>query len=141
MADPLGWIVATDVAQAHHVIGYGRALWKSLQELYDIEGLTGLAISKLCGATANKNLPLVTISQTFCLILTWGHRVAVKFATSAVANHLRICISITEDRNWNVTTYPSEPFLWRAAAALLHERIDEPVTMAPRQGLIRWKGS
>ncbi|KAI5988284.1 hypothetical protein EDC04DRAFT_1444658 [Pisolithus marmoratus] len=95
--------------------------WRSLQELYDDEGLMGFAISKLCGATANKNLPLVTISQRFSLTLTLGHRAAVKFATSAVASHLRVCISITEDRNSSITTYPSELFLSCTAMASLHE--------------------
>ncbi|KAI6033362.1 hypothetical protein EDC04DRAFT_3034547 [Pisolithus marmoratus] len=94
--------------------------WKSILELHNVEGLVTLAMSKLCGATANKNLPLVTISQRFCLTLTLGHCEACKFAVSAVASHLRICISITEDRNWIFTTYPSEPFVSCAAAGLLH---------------------
>ncbi|KAI6033314.1 hypothetical protein EDC04DRAFT_2214485 [Pisolithus marmoratus] len=120
-ADPLKAIAAVDVAQAGHIIGFGRVLWKSIQELYDVEGMMEVAMSKLSGSSANENLPLVTLSQRICLNLTLGHREAVKFSTSAVASHLRVCISITEDRNWSFTTYPSEPFLSCAAAALLHE--------------------
>ncbi|KAI6033294.1 hypothetical protein EDC04DRAFT_2605046 [Pisolithus marmoratus] len=50
-----------------------------------------------------------------------GHHEVVKFAASAVASFLRICISIAEDRNWSLTTYPSEPFFSCVAALLLHK--------------------
>ncbi|KAI6033368.1 hypothetical protein EDC04DRAFT_3034593 [Pisolithus marmoratus] len=112
MAAPLEWIAAMSVAQACHIIGV---------ELYDDEGLMGFAISKLCGTTANKNLLLVTISQRFSLTLTLGHHAAVKFATSAMASHLRVCISITEDHNSSITTYTSELFLSCTAMASFHE--------------------
>ncbi|KIK15021.1 hypothetical protein PISMIDRAFT_337486 [Pisolithus microcarpus 441] len=119
-ADPLEGTVATKVAQARHIIGYGRAQWKSLQELYNVQDIMGVAISKLSGTSEDKNLSLVVLSQRICLNITLGHPEAVEFVESGVASHLRVCIAITDDRNWSFTTYPSEPFLSCAAASLLH---------------------
>lgn len=119
-ADPLEGTVATKVAQARHIIGYGRAQWKSLQEPYNVQDIMGVAISKLSGTSENKNLSLVVLSQRICLNITLGHPEAVEFVESGVASHLRVCIAITDDHNWSFTTYPSEPFLSCAAASLLH---------------------
>ncbi|KAF8581733.1 hypothetical protein K439DRAFT_199985 [Ramaria rubella] len=40
----------------------------------------------------------------------------VQHVDEAVASHLRICITTTEDRSWRFTAYPSEPLLSHAAA-------------------------
>lgn len=34
---------------------------------------------------------------------------------------MRVCISVTDDRSWRFTSYPSEPFLSHVAAKLLHQ--------------------
>ncbi|KAI6115032.1 hypothetical protein EDD17DRAFT_1827054 [Pisolithus thermaeus] len=120
-ADPFEGTAATKVAQVRHIMGYGRALWKSLQELYNVQDIMDVAISKLSGTSENKNLSLVVLSQRVCLNITFGHHEAVEFVESAVASHLLVCIAITDDRNWSFTTYSSEPFLSCAAASLLHE--------------------
>ncbi|KAI6042758.1 hypothetical protein EDC04DRAFT_2891606 [Pisolithus marmoratus] len=120
LADPLEGIAATDVARADHIIGYGRAMWKSIQEVYDVEEMMGIAISKLFGTSANKDLPLVIWSQRCCLEVTLGHHEAIRFVESGVASYLRICIATTDDRNCIFTTYLSESFLSCAAASLLH---------------------
>ncbi|KAI6042757.1 hypothetical protein EDC04DRAFT_881013 [Pisolithus marmoratus] len=120
LADPLEGIAATDVARADHIVGYGRAMWKSIQALYNVEGMVGLAVSKLSGTSENKDLLLVIWSQRCCLQITLSHHEAVRFVESGVASYLRICIATTDDRNCIFTTYPSEPFLSCAAALLLH---------------------
>ncbi|KAI6135505.1 hypothetical protein EV401DRAFT_2192055 [Pisolithus croceorrhizus] len=121
-ADPLEGISATEVARAGHTIGYGRALWKSLQELYDVVQMKLVATTKLSGPPGNEDLPLVTWSQRFCLNITMGHHGTMKFIQSAVASHLRVCVRTTQDRAWSFTTYPSEPFVSCAAASILHRQ-------------------
>ncbi|KAI6107521.1 hypothetical protein EDD16DRAFT_1898820 [Pisolithus croceorrhizus] len=121
-ADPLEGISATEVARAGHIIGYGRALWKSLQELYGVMQMKLVATTKLSGPPGNENLPLVTWSQRFCLNIIMGHHGTMKFIESAVASHLRVCIRTTQDRTWSFTTYPSEPFVSCAAASILHRQ-------------------
>jgi hypothetical protein len=45
----------------------------------------------------------------------------VEYLERAVASHLRVCLTTTEDRMWSFTAYPSEPFLAHIAALLLHD--------------------
>ncbi|KAI6032504.1 hypothetical protein EDC04DRAFT_2230603 [Pisolithus marmoratus] len=122
MAYPLTRIAAEDVARADHIIGFGRPLWKSLQKLCTVEQLMAVASSKLSGPLGNKDLPLVTLSQRFCLNfnLVFGPPDTIEFFKSAVASHLCIYIRITGDGNWVFAAYPSEPFLSCAAASVLH---------------------
>ncbi|KAI6160278.1 hypothetical protein EDD17DRAFT_1510588 [Pisolithus thermaeus] len=119
MADPLHGIAATDVAQAGHIMGYGRALWKSIQG-NSVAEMIAIAIAKLCGVKKAENIPLAVLSQRFCLHVAFGHHEAVKFLESSVASNLRVRVFISEDRNSLLTTYPSESLLSCAAASLLH---------------------
>ncbi|KAI5984771.1 hypothetical protein EDC04DRAFT_1628899 [Pisolithus marmoratus] len=61
MADPLKGIAATDVAQAGHIIGYGRLLWKSIQR-GSVREMVELAINTLLGPEQSKNVALATLS-------------------------------------------------------------------------------
>ncbi|KAI6042681.1 hypothetical protein EDC04DRAFT_2600755 [Pisolithus marmoratus] len=69
-ADPLEGIAATNMAQASHIMGYSRALWKSIQEGFNkgrevnsVKGMIGIAINKLYGPVGSTNMPLVTFSH------------------------------------------------------------------------------
>ncbi|KAI6099318.1 hypothetical protein EDD16DRAFT_510956 [Pisolithus croceorrhizus] len=120
-ADVLEGTAATDVAQAGHIIGYGRPLWKSMQELHDVYSTIKVATSKLRGSSSeNRKVPLVTLSRRFCLELTLGHPETNKFVASAMMSHLCVLLSMTDDRHWSFTTYPSEPFVSCVAATLIH---------------------
>ncbi|KAI6043608.1 hypothetical protein EDC04DRAFT_2890753 [Pisolithus marmoratus] len=119
-ADPLEGTAAADVARIGHIVGFGRPLWKSLQELYNVQEMMLVGSSKIAGPPGNKNLPLVTLSQRFCLNVTSSHREDLEFIASSVASHLHVCITATKDHDWSSTTYPSEPFLSCVAASLLH---------------------
>ncbi|KAI6042694.1 hypothetical protein EDC04DRAFT_912265 [Pisolithus marmoratus] len=120
-ADSLKGIAATDVAQAGHIIGYGRPLWKSIQG-GSVHEMVVLVVSKLFGPEKSENLPLAVLSQRFYLNVTLGHYEAAHFIASSVANHLRVYITLPDDRSWSFTTYPSEPFVSCAAALLLHAK-------------------
>ncbi|KAI5984772.1 hypothetical protein EDC04DRAFT_2615605 [Pisolithus marmoratus] len=121
MADPLEGIGAADVAQAGHIIGYGRPLWKSTAG-GSVHKVIALAMNKLFGPERSENPLLAVLSQRFYLNVNLGHHEAAQFVASSVATHLRVCISFSDDRNWSFTTYPSEPVLSCVAAAMLHAR-------------------
>ncbi|KAF9234793.1 hypothetical protein BU15DRAFT_65422 [Melanogaster broomeanus] len=137
----LGWdqfacrlkdIRATDVAKLSHIIAFGRPLWKSLKLVYECGGLDpiqeiqNLARHKLCGASTydpgTTNQSLAVLGQRFALDIGFGHSEAIEHVESLVASHLRVCITVTEDRTWSFTTYPSEPYLSCVAANILHEK-------------------
>ncbi|KAI6042392.1 hypothetical protein EDC04DRAFT_2892069 [Pisolithus marmoratus] len=121
MADPLEGIAAADVAQAGHIIGYGRPLWKSTAG-ESVHKVIALAMNKLFGPERSENPLLAVLSQRFYLNVNLGHHEAAQFVASSVATHLRVCISFSDDRNWSFTTYPSESVLSCVAAAMLHAR-------------------
>ncbi|KAG1769565.1 hypothetical protein EV702DRAFT_1271245, partial [Suillus placidus] len=123
-ADPLPRILAKDVAKFHHIVGFGRPLWKSLMYKQNIDGIMALAAQKLCKSKKfnpqDINEALAVLSQRFGLDIYFGHTNAVSYLQKGVASHLRVCFSTTEDRSWAFTGYPSEPLLSCAAAILLH---------------------
>ncbi|KAG1775166.1 hypothetical protein EV702DRAFT_449659 [Suillus placidus] len=130
----LGWdqlatrlcdILANDVAKFHHIVGFGRPLWKSHVQEKVVDGVMELAAQKLCKSKSFDprvtDQALAVLSQRFGLDICFGHPDAVSYVETAVASHLRVCFSTTEDRIWSHTGYPSEPFLSCVAAMLLHE--------------------
>ncbi|KAG0700650.1 hypothetical protein DFH29DRAFT_930758 [Suillus ampliporus] len=124
-ADPLSDISANDVAKFHHIVGFGRPLWKSLVGKQSIAEIMTLAAQKLCKSKefdlTDTNQALAVLSQRFGLNICFGHPDAVSYLEKGVASHLRICFSTTEDRAWTFTGYPSEPLLSCVAALLLHK--------------------
>ncbi|KAG0697370.1 hypothetical protein DFH29DRAFT_946530 [Suillus ampliporus] len=121
-ADSLSDISANDVAKFHHIVGFGRPLWKSL---VGKQLIMMLAAQKLCKSKefdpTDMNQALAVLSQRFGLDICFGHPDAVSYLEKGVASHLRICFSTTEDRSWAFTGYPSEPLLSCVAAILLHK--------------------
>lgn len=146
LADPLSDISAKDIAKFNHIVGFGRPLfvpallssfsvslttmnrWKSLVEKCNVLEIMKLAAQKLCKSTifgpSDTNQALAVLSQRFGLDICFGHPDAVSYLEKAVASHLRICFSTTEDRMWTFTGYPSEPLLSCVAAILLHKTPD-----------------
>ncbi|KAG2152688.1 uncharacterized protein EDB93DRAFT_1327626 [Suillus bovinus] len=128
LADPLSNISANDVAKFSHIVGFGRPLWKSLAGKFTIAEIVILAAQKLCKSMTfdltDTNQALAILSQRFGLDICFGHPDAVSYLEKAVASHLRICFSTTEDRTWTFTGYPSEPFLSCIASILLHRTPD-----------------
>ncbi|KAF9232686.1 hypothetical protein BU15DRAFT_67236 [Melanogaster broomeanus] len=137
----LGWdqfapglegIPATDVAKLSHIIGFGRPLWMLLKPVYEhesanpIQEMQDLARQKLCGGgmydPGTTRHSLAVLGQRFALDICFGHSEVVEHMESLVASHLRICITVTEDRRWSFTTYPSEPYLSCVAANILHAK-------------------
>ncbi|KAF9244221.1 hypothetical protein BU15DRAFT_59546 [Melanogaster broomeanus] len=137
----LGWdqfagrlknIPATDVAKLSHIIGFGRPMWNLLKPVFEcehrdpIQETQNLACHKLCGGSmydpGTTRQSLAVLGQRFALDICFGHREAVEHMESLVASHLRVCITVTEDRTWSFTTYPSEPYLSCVAANILHEK-------------------
>ncbi|KAG1777972.1 hypothetical protein EV702DRAFT_1196772 [Suillus placidus] len=125
LAIPLGDISANDVAKFHHIVGFGRPLWKSHVQEEIIDGVVELAAQKLCKSKTFDpkvtNQALAVLSQRFGLDICFGHPDAVSYIETGVASHLRVRFSTTEDRIWSFTGYPSEPLLSCVAAILLHE--------------------
>jgi hypothetical protein len=68
-----------------------------------------------------EGVSLALVSQRFALDVVFGHPEAVNYVETSVASHMRICISVTEDRSWKETCYPSEPLLSHAAADVMWE--------------------
>ncbi|KAG2114169.1 uncharacterized protein F5147DRAFT_678222 [Suillus discolor] len=124
-ATPLGDISANDVAKFYHIVGFGRPLWKSLMPN---GGVLKLAGQKLCDSIAfdsmATNQALAVLAQRFALDIRFGHRDTVSYIKTAVASHLRVCFSTTENGLWSDTFHPSEPFLSCVAAMLLHQSPD-----------------
>lgn len=123
-ADSLSGISANDVGKFRHIIGFGRPLWKSLMGKQSVTGIMKLAAHKLCKSKMfnpqDINEALAVLSQRFSLDICFGHPNTVSYLEKGVASHLRICFSMTEDRSWAFTGYPSEPLLSCVAAILLH---------------------
>ncbi|KAF9239629.1 hypothetical protein BU15DRAFT_74483 [Melanogaster broomeanus] len=137
-------IEATEVAKLFHIICFGRPCaflfhflsvntkqccrWKSLEKMFvdPVQEIQNLARHKLCGGSkydpGTTRHALAILGQRFGLDICFGHSEAVEHTESLVASHLRICITVTEDRRWSFTTYPSEPYLSCVAASLLHEK-------------------
>lgn len=70
---------------------------------------------------------LVVLSQRFALDIVFQHPKSTKFIDRSVASHLRICTSISADRVWKTSVYPSEPLLSHCAATIMWEA---PKTMS-----------
>jgi hypothetical protein len=90
------------------------------------EGLQQIAKYKLLGDAAgfspeNEHHGLVILSQRFALDIAFDHPKSTNFIDESVASHLRICTSISDDRLWKSTIYPSEPLLSHCAATLMWE--------------------
>ena len=85
-----------------------------------------LAEQKLVHSTTFKaktdDQALAVLSQRFALDVAFGFPEAVEFMDLAIASYMRICLSVTSDRVWRFTSYPSEPVLSSAAASLLHQK-------------------
>ncbi|KAH7882242.1 hypothetical protein F5I97DRAFT_1985411 [Phlebopus sp. FC_14] len=122
-AESLSDIRATEAAKFKYIVHFGRPLWTSLKDVLDVSNMMELAAIKLKGA--NNDLKpssecLALLAQRFGLHVTFGHPKSVAYVESGVASHMRICISVTPDRTWMYTCYPSEPLLSCAAAEELH---------------------
>ncbi|KAG9318913.1 hypothetical protein JVU11DRAFT_1024 [Chiua virens] len=131
-ASKLGGIGNENVSQLKHIAGYGRPLWVSLRTALSLpERVLNVASSKLCGGPkvgaefdpTKSSHVLAVLGQRFGLKVALGHPDSIEQLETAVASHLRICLSTTLDRTWRWTDYPSEPLLSCMAAKLLH---DEP---------------
>ncbi|KAH7903157.1 hypothetical protein BJ138DRAFT_1168488 [Hygrophoropsis aurantiaca] len=125
-AAPLGAVAAKDASKAENIITFGRPLWLSVKRNPGgINAAILLAKQKLCNSsvfdTNNAEQALAALFQRFCLKACFGHAEAVQYVDAAVASHLCVCTSITEDRTWKYTSYPSEPFLSCVAAGLMHQ--------------------
>lgn len=139
-ADPLSGTSANDVARFDHIVGFGRPLWKSLVEKRVFAEILRLAAQKLCKSKTfdpnDTNQALAVLSQRFGLDICFGHPDAVSYLEKAVASHLRVCFSTTEDRMWAFTGYPSEPLLSCVAAILLHRM---PTNLGLALGVLKRK--
>lgn len=86
------------------------------------------AIVKLCAVDqyepTQEYQALAVSGARFCIDICFGHLESNQFNTKAVASHMRILESITPDRSWQSTGYPSEPLLACAAARCLHDSED-----------------
>jgi len=94
-----------------------------------IDGILTTASQKLCKTqktfdAKDTNQALAVLSQRFGLTICFGHPDAVAHVEKAVASHLRVCFSTTENRVWSFTGYPSEPLLSCVASQLLHQSSD-----------------
>jgi hypothetical protein len=101
--------------------------------------LQQIAIEKLLGSDANfspenERHGLVILSQRFALDITFNHPKSTDFIDKFVASHMRICISISDDRLWKSTTYPSEPLLSHCAATLMWKSPSDMAAMFGQLG-------
>jgi hypothetical protein len=96
-----------------------------MDDLYGWEPLMEIACEKLCGSAyydpSNAMQALAVLGARFCLDIRPGHFESDQFHTRAVVNHMRVLESVTLDRVWQNTRYPSEPLLACAAAELLQK--------------------
>ena len=90
-----------------------------------ITNVFDLACQKLCGRRTisphDDHHMLAILGQRFALDVARGHLESVKHVEEGISNHLRVCLSTTEDRMWLHSMYPSEPLLSSAAAFVLHK--------------------
>ncbi|KAF8586048.1 hypothetical protein K439DRAFT_1003314 [Ramaria rubella] len=118
---PLNKINLNEIATFDHISRYGRPLWFNSKKYLSggVEEVVRTAQVKLLKDNHyahTKHQALALLSQRFALDIIFGHPKAVQHVDEAVASHLRICITTTEDRSWRFTAYPSEPLLSHAAA-------------------------
>ncbi|KAF8490025.1 hypothetical protein BU17DRAFT_72728, partial [Hysterangium stoloniferum] len=120
--DSDSWPVLNDV---NHISGFGRPLWSTTNACAPISELVAVAKRKLMLAhnfdKTEAACSLALVSQRFALDVVFGHPETVEYVETSVASHMRFCISVTEDRCWKETCYPSEPLLSHAAADVMWE--------------------
>ncbi|KAF8512027.1 hypothetical protein BU17DRAFT_69389 [Hysterangium stoloniferum] len=120
--DSGNWPVLND---ANHICGFGRPLWSTMIACTPISELVAVAKWKLMLAHGYDNTraacSLALVFQRFALDVVFGHLQTVKYVETSVVSHMRICISVTEDRSWKETCYPSEPLLSHVAADVMWE--------------------
>ncbi|OBZ74768.1 hypothetical protein A0H81_05691 [Grifola frondosa] len=133
-APPFSEVLLTDNtsnSSFEHLVGFGRPLWSSQQQL-GYKDLLSLGMQKLLKAASFKpadlDHALAVIGQRFCISLCFGHPESVKYLESGVSSHMLICHATTEDRTWRFTNYPSEPFLSHVAGHILHQYEGNVVT-------------
>ncbi|KAF8523883.1 hypothetical protein BU17DRAFT_85317 [Hysterangium stoloniferum] len=120
--DSGNWPVLND---ANHICGFGRPLWSTMNACTSISELVAVAKWKLMLAHGYDNTraacSLALVFQRLALDVVFGHLQTVKYLETSVASHMRICISVTEDRSWKETCYPSEPLLSHVTADVMWE--------------------
>ncbi|KAH7884823.1 hypothetical protein F5I97DRAFT_2039899 [Phlebopus sp. FC_14] len=118
-ADRLMDITPSNAAKFNHIAHFGRPLWTSLKHAHSVDDILEVAAAKLSGGRNADpyDHKLALLAQRFGLQISLGHRESVAYAESAVANHMRVCVSGSLD---NRASYPSEPMLSCAAAQALH---------------------
>lgn len=87
--------------------------WRSLVDQEE-SGVFSVAKEKLIHGVASydfENKALALLGQRFALDVAFGHHASVTFLDTAIASHMRICESVTEDGMRRFTSYPSEPIL------------------------------
>ncbi|KAB5592219.1 hypothetical protein CTheo_4316 [Ceratobasidium theobromae] len=114
-----------EVSEFEYIARLGRPLWVSLKGRVSSENaVLNIACEKLCKNRSynptDRNQALAVLGARLCLAIRRGHLESNEFNTKAVASHMRILKSITPNRLWQTTIYPSEPLLACAAAIQLH---------------------
>ncbi|THU85503.1 hypothetical protein K435DRAFT_387941 [Dendrothele bispora CBS 962.96] len=108
-------------------IKFGRPLWYSVRSLYgNPREMANFAKLKLTLKKHSQQLDqddqaLAVLGQRFLLPLIMNCNEAVDYVWDAVARHMRVLLSTSEDRERILSSYPSEPVLSHAAAELLHQ--------------------
>ncbi|CAG8854769.1 20013_t:CDS:1, partial [Gigaspora margarita] len=125
-------------ADPHHFFQYGRPLWGALlMPSSDTKGMESehiieLAMDKLIGgkffSVWKKDLKdsqkKIDILETLAIL---GPRLCIEiapqsgYAPDLIANNMRLCINILEDRKYVVTSMPTEPVLAEASARIMND--------------------
>ncbi|CAG8805753.1 15781_t:CDS:2, partial [Gigaspora margarita] len=126
-----------------HFFQYGRPLWGALlsppNETKGMkpEHIVELAMDKLIGGEnfsiwRKKIQNKIGILETLAIL---GPRLCIEIvpqsrvASSLVANNLRLCINILEDREYVVTSMPTEPLLAEASARIMNDPYISPIEL------------
>ncbi|CAG8772474.1 11839_t:CDS:1, partial [Racocetra fulgida] len=125
-------------ADPQHFFQYGRPLWGALlMPSSDTKGMESehiieLAMDKLIGgkffSVWKKDLKdsqkKIDILETLAIL---GPRLCIEvapqsgYAPDLIANNMRLCINILEDRKYVVTSMPTEPVLAEASARIMND--------------------
>ncbi|KAI0288160.1 hypothetical protein B0F90DRAFT_1804799 [Multifurca ochricompacta] len=119
------------LAAADHLCRFGRPIWGALVENTTVTALEVLAEDRLCGS---RTFDPGTSRIRLALDVLPGRPYSLPSLDTGIVYHMRYLHSVSGDRLWRRTGYPSEPFLSHVAAGLLAMRCHDSTPEERQRG-------
>ncbi|KAG9297985.1 hypothetical protein G9A89_018813 [Geosiphon pyriformis] len=109
------------------LISLGRPLWKTIYDSATAPqaDTIALAIYKIMCTNEVLTADKLTLEQTLAILsprIALDVNPSLRINTALIADHMRVCIHITPERESVLSAVPSEPILAEASAQLMHRQ-------------------